>query len=425
MSRMHDQSATPRADRPARRLRRSIALTLTTLEDRRLMTAGVAATTIDPTVALTPSTAATTTLIAPQPTSLTIAGAADAAPTDAWIYSGSESQFGPTAPYVLYGGGNAWPIPSGPSSATDPTSDQAKLDAAFTKQSTDVQTIQDKSEVTPRLLASLRQAREAVAAQAGQPDSALLKTFEDDAQKVRDSGTFTDAQQQQLKNEYTAVLKSAGVSDAAIAGLFAAQDAVKAASHVTPDDVALLAADQQAVQTLMDAMPHDATFAAAGAPTTMMMHPGAGMNRGVSSAAVPISASAAAAGATPAGEAVDANTDPATLAATTSAPVTTKTTPAFDARAAAMGRAPAGATLPGVLTDPVSRSATVVPGYHSSPSNVTPLAGAMKRLASRTMNANVRRGVTVRSAAPGETVALPAVRQRPNFTGAMRRARTV
>ena len=398
MSRMHDPSATPRADRPARRTRRSIALTLTTLEDRRLMTAGIA----------TPTAA--TAMIATPPAS----PIADAGPTDAWVYSGSDAQFGPTAPYVLYGGGNAWPIPSGPSHSADASSGQAKLDAAFTRQSTDVQAIQDGSEVTPKLLASLRRAREAVAAQVGRPDATLLKTFQDDAQKVQDSGTFTDAQQQQLKDEYTAVLKSAGASDAAIAALFAAQDAVKAAGHVSPDDIARLAADQQAVRTLMDAMPHDAT--------TTMMHPGAAAaNTGASSTA----------GTAPAGEAVDATTDPATLAATTSAPVPVSTTTQahdFDANAAAMGKMPVGATQSGAgaVTDPLSRSSTVsVPFHHSPPSNVTPLAGAMQRLAARTMNSsiNTRRNAAGRSALPGPTTALPAIRQRPGFTGAMRRAR--
>jgi hypothetical protein len=464
MSRIHEKRSVTRADRPARRPRRSTALSLTSLEDRRLMTAGVATTAPDPTAA-PPTPTVATTLMATEPVSLAIAG--DSGPTDAWIYMGSEAQFGPTGSYVLYGGGNAWPT-TPPGTSPDAPPEQAKLDAAFAKQSTDVQAIQDKSEVTPKLLASLRTARAAVAAQAGQPDATLLKTFQDDAQNVQESGGFTDAQQKQLKDEYTAVLKSAGVSDDAVAALFAAQDAVKAASHVTPDDVALLSADQKAVQTLMDAMPHDAvTFAAAdgfkgnagGAP--MVLHGGTAMNSGmgVTTTAVPLSA----AGTMLAGAAVDPNTDPATLAAasapitttasgpvtTISAPVTTTATPVTTtaapiktisapitttaapvktisapaptlytrAVATAMGRAHAGGLQPGSFGGVYSQWNTgTAPVTHGESSNVAPLNSGVKRPSARSMY-NIRRGAV---AATGS----PAARQRLAFIGTMRKAPT-
>lgn len=443
MFRIQNQSATPRADRSrsTRRLRRSTAPTLSTLEDRRLMTAGVATTAIEPAVALAAPVAATK-MMATEPASLSIA-AGDTGPTDFWIYSGSDAQFGPTGSYVLYGG-NAWPTPASASSP-DASPDQVKLDAAFAKQWTDIQSVQDKSEVTPKLLAALRNARSAVGAQAGQPDAALLKAFQDDAQKVQESGTFTDAQQKQLKDEYTAVLKSAGVSDDAINALYAAQDAVKAASHVTPDDVALLAADQKAVQALVDAMPHHDAIAYAGAADAFKGGAGGAPLSTLSSAAVNLSSAPAVAPAsnatTLAGAPVDPAVDPATLAATTSGPVTTTeapvttisapvtttsaptTVPAFDARAAAMGTLPAGARLPNSGLVPLSQSTGVnVPVYRPTTSDVTPLAGAMRRLSARTLNNTNRRNVPVNALTPG-TNAVPAIRQRPNFIGTMRRGK--
>lgn len=449
MSRISEQ----RADRPARRPRRSTALTLTPLEDRRLMTGGVATATAIAPVAVQAVPTAAIKLAAAEPASLAIAG--DPGPTDAWIYMGSEAQFGPTGPYMLYGGGNAWPT-TPPSSSPDAPPDQMKLDAAFAKQSTDMQAVQDKSEVTPKLLASLRTARAAVAAQAGRPDATLLKSFQDDAQKVQESGTFTDAQQKQLKDEYTAVLKSAGVSDDAVAALFAAQDAVKAASHVTSDDVVLLAADQKAVQALMDAMPHDAVtfatsngFKANAAAAPLMLHGGTAMNAnaGVTATPVPVSAT----GAMLAGAAVASNTDPATLAATsapatstTSVPITTTSTPvtttavpgtttaapspaqALYTRALAMARgtAPAVGLLPRPLGSPSAQSNTAsAPAARTEASNVAPLYAAMRRSSHRSMN-NLRHVAAVRTITPGAAAAFSANRQRIAFTGSMRNAPT-
>src|SRR5690606_34271792 len=98
MSQIHERPASTCVDRPAQRPRRSTALTLTTLEDRRLMTAGVATTAIEPAAVQAVPTVAK--IMVTEPASLTIAG--DTGPTDTWIYTGSEAQFGPTGTYVLY-----------------------------------------------------------------------------------------------------------------------------------------------------------------------------------------------------------------------------------------------------------------------------------------------------------------------------------
>jgi len=140
-------------------------------------------------------------------------------------------------------------------SASD--ADRQKLDDAFAKLHEDSQAIHDKSEVTPRLLATLRKAREKALDEAGEPDAGLVQALRETVQSVQDSGTFTDAQQAQLRADFTAVLQDAGVSDATTAELFAAQDAVRAASHVTADDLKTLADDRAAIQTLLDALPQE------------------------------------------------------------------------------------------------------------------------------------------------------------------------
>ncbi|MDG3007686.1 hypothetical protein [Paludisphaera mucosa] len=332
MSRNKDQSSSPHAHVPGRtgrRNRRGSTPSLTTLEDRKLMTQGFGAPMgMMAMAAPMPMFQAPTQAQAATPTASGDAGVTSAAvattaapvstlsfqgdytyqtsqavsgrpafgvdPGQGWIQQGADAQFGPTGPLALGGAaGVGWPtaatLPSFPgdptsqpiaidastlpaqasdpslaatsglattsATATDAATSQAAIDAAFAKQSTDMQAIQDKSEVTPKLLAALRKAQDQVVSEAGAADADLVKTYQADAQAVETSGTFTDAQQQQLKADYTAVLQSAGVSDATITALFAAQDAVKAASHVTSDDVQLLAADQKAVQTLLDAQP--------------------------------------------------------------------------------------------------------------------------------------------------------------------------
>jgi hypothetical protein len=246
--------------------RRATSPMLAALEDRRLMTGGLNPAATAASMALQANAGDVTILPAHDATPRTLPAHAgefttlpayDAISAKDWIPIGSDAQFGPEGLYVL-SGGNAWPTPSTPGgAAADPSTPQGRLDAAFAKQSADIQAVQDKSDVTPRLLAGLRSAREKAASEAGTPDAAVLKTFQDGVEAVRASGTFTDAQQAQLRADFAATLKSAGVSDGTVAELFAAQDAVRAASNVTADDLKTLADNQAAVRTLLDAMPRD------------------------------------------------------------------------------------------------------------------------------------------------------------------------
>lgn len=243
--------------------RRATSPTLAALEDRRLMTAGLnpaaplAAQAHAGEVTILPAHDATPRTLPARVGEATSLPAPDAISGTDWIPIGSDAQFGPEGLYVL-SGGNAWPTPASPAGSTaDASTPQGKLDAAFAKQSADIQAVQDKSEVTPRLLASLRAAREKAVSEAGTPDAAQLKAFQDGVEAVRASGTFTEAQQAQLRADFAATLKGAGVSDGAIAELFAAQDAVRVASNVTADDLKTLADNQAAVRALLEAMPNN------------------------------------------------------------------------------------------------------------------------------------------------------------------------
>jgi hypothetical protein len=229
---------------------------LATLEDRRLMTGGlnsVAAATAMPLQAYAEDVATHDATPRTAPAYVWD----DTASSQDWIPIGSDAQFGSEGAGAL-SGGNAWPMPATPpGTSADASTPQGKMDAAYAKLWADMQAVQDKSEVTPRLLAALRSAREKATSEAGTPDASLLGKFQEGVAAVRTSGTFTDAQQAQLQADFTAALKSAGVPDGTIAELFAAQDAVRVASHVTADDLKTLAEDQAAIQAALDAMPRD------------------------------------------------------------------------------------------------------------------------------------------------------------------------
>ncbi|OJW19927.1 MAG: hypothetical protein BGO49_10380 [Planctomycetales bacterium 71-10] len=386
MSRKHDQRAPRRATSP----------TLATLEERRLMTRGVMPTP-EPAPFIVPKSApAFATTVAASDARLagsagivaaTTLPAYDAASTKDWIYSGSDAQFGPAGLYVL-SGGNAWPTPSSPSS--DASTPQGKLDAAFAKQSADIQAIQDRSEVTPRLLASLRAAREKAASEAGTADAALVKALQDGADAVQKSGTFTDAQRAQLRADYTAALKGAGVSDAAIAGLFAAQDAVLAAGHVTADDLKTLADDQAAVQALLDAMPRDAVAyttdiaASARGPAAL----------GGTATAYATTASTTAATSTPAAT---------TTAATTAASAAAKSA----ATTAAIGALPQSVQAPGRDTPAATTTTTPVAMRPSGFESSIQVARLSRRMSNATTG-RVRNAIGNRALVPNAQ-AVPAV----------------
>ena len=141
----------------------------------------------------------------------------------------------------------------GQTSSTDeihkPTGD-TQLDTDLAKLRTDEQAIHDKSEVTPKLLAAVRNDLQAIdQAKTGTADPNAVQTLKTDEQTIFASQTApTDAQQTQLQADQDAVLKSQGVSQELIDQLAADLLADKTASHFTADDQTLLDADRKAIE---------------------------------------------------------------------------------------------------------------------------------------------------------------------------------
>ena len=155
---------------------------------------------------------------------------------------------GADIPMMTSQGGNAGGNGSG--GMTDPSTGNTQLDTDLKKLRNDEQAIQDKSEVTPVLMASVRKDLEAIdAAKTGDGDATALKTLQSDEQSIFAGKAMpTDAQQAQLQADHDAVLLSQEVSQTLIDQLAADQLAVKTASHFTADDQATLDADHAAIE---------------------------------------------------------------------------------------------------------------------------------------------------------------------------------
>ncbi|SIN68859.1 hypothetical protein SAMN05444166_0128 [Singulisphaera sp. GP187] len=138
------------------------------------------------------------------------------------------------------------------SSSTSGPSDALKSD--FEKLQTDLQAIHDKSEVTPKLLAAVRNDFDAIQkASTTDPDQDAVKALAATVDSI--AGQIPTADQQtQLVADFTAVLKSQGITDQTLIDTAVADiQAVVAASHVTADDLTTIAADRKAIKTEMDA----------------------------------------------------------------------------------------------------------------------------------------------------------------------------
>ncbi|WP_406699196.1 hypothetical protein V5E97_10000 [Singulisphaera sp. Ch08] len=124
-----------------------------------------------------------------------------------------------------------------------------ELQSHFEKLQTDLQAIQDKSEVTPKLLAAVRNDFEAIQeASTTDPDQESVKALAATVESIG-SQIPTDVQQAQLVADFTAVLKSQGITDQTLIDTAVADiQAVVAASHVTADDLATIAADREAIE---------------------------------------------------------------------------------------------------------------------------------------------------------------------------------
>lgn len=126
----------------------------------------------------------------------------------------------------------------------------AALQKDFQKLMTDMQAIQDRSQVTPALLAAVRKDNEKLRTEStGQPDQAKLKTLQTDINAVGQN-LPSAAQQQTIDTDLKAVIASTGVTDTALIDqTIADMAAVRNAQNVTSDDVATIVADQKAIET--------------------------------------------------------------------------------------------------------------------------------------------------------------------------------
>lgn len=138
--------------------------------------------------------------------------------------------------------------------AGDQTGPSEEVTAAFDKLQTDMQAIQDKSEVTPKLLAAVRKDFDAIqAATTGDPDKEALKALNTSLETL-DGQLPNDEQRAQIMANFTAVLQSQGVTDQTLIDRTIADiEAVATASHVTADDLATIAADHDAIQAAIEA----------------------------------------------------------------------------------------------------------------------------------------------------------------------------
>jgi hypothetical protein len=123
------------------------------------------------------------------------------------------------------------------------------LQTDLKKLQTDLQAVQDKSQVTPALLAAVRNDFQKIqAATTSKPDQAKLDTLTGDIKSL--AGKLPTADQTtQLTSDFTAVLQSEGVTDRAlITQAITDIQAVVTASKITADDLSTLAADRAAVE---------------------------------------------------------------------------------------------------------------------------------------------------------------------------------
>lgn len=124
------------------------------------------------------------------------------------------------------------------------------LSTDLKKLHTDLQTIEKKSQVTLGQLATLRSDFEQISqAATSAPDDTKLTTLQNDIKSIGNQ-LPTTAQVQQLQSDFTAVIKSEGVTDdTLISAAWTDIQGVVTASKITADDAALIAADQKAIQT--------------------------------------------------------------------------------------------------------------------------------------------------------------------------------
>jgi hypothetical protein len=151
----------------------------------------------------------------------------------------------------LIGQALSGPAPKAPTQGTSGTTTApTQLQTDLQKLQTDLQAINDKSQVTPALLAAVRNDVQKIQSEATTaPDSTKLTTLENDVKAV--NGQLpTDAQKSQLESDFTAVVQSEGVTDSSLISQTVSDiEAVVTATNVTATDLSTIAADQKAIQT--------------------------------------------------------------------------------------------------------------------------------------------------------------------------------
>lgn len=138
-----------------------------------------------------------------------------------------------------------------PAQPATPPSNPA-LAAALEALHTDMHAILAKSQVTVAQTVALVDDHQAIGkASTSPPSPETLQAFQKDLASIQ-GAVPTDAQKTQLEADYTAMVKSQGVSDSSlIARTIGDAEAIFAASNVTSDDLARIAADEKAVQTAL------------------------------------------------------------------------------------------------------------------------------------------------------------------------------
>jgi hypothetical protein len=130
------------------------------------------------------------------------------------------------------------------------TTTPSQLQTDLQKLRTDLQAINDKSQVTPALIAAVRTDVQTIQKDAtSKPDQTKVTTLENDV-KALNGQLPTDTQKTQLETDFTAVIQSEGVTDQTlISQTISAIEAVVKATNITSADLATIAADRKAIQT--------------------------------------------------------------------------------------------------------------------------------------------------------------------------------
>ncbi|MDX2038270.1 MAG: hypothetical protein SFX72_16595 [Isosphaeraceae bacterium] len=158
-------------------------------------------------------------------------------------------------PVVSEGSASAPASDAAAGATTPPSVDASSLDAigkAFEKLAVDTKAINDRSTVTPVMLAALRDDYLAIESAAKTPaDPTKLAAARATLATIGDA-LPTSVQKAQIRLDIAAIIDSRGVTDESLVEKLANDaESIVAAMNLTADDLALLAADLDAIETAM------------------------------------------------------------------------------------------------------------------------------------------------------------------------------